>query len=363
MIIPAANRAPVSSATGFPTVGDFSIAYPQALTIGFATTSGTLRINRAGSPVVSVATPGNGASAIGITDIERRGSRVWGRMCSGSVALPTVGGGGSSFRQAIALSGPQNYSGRYAGGNIVFDWPTRDARIFGEVDNYLRVSTREEFPNFKVADGPVGTASHKVDHKFTGTVREIFWQAINTGGFAGGSITVTATRADDGDTPAPSIDPLSAIAYLAYARSGLPWWGVIDAAARAGDPVRRAAWLAAAQPSRIVVYAAGAGTARAVGVSESGTVITPDLFSAAEFLATDWQLVTSTSAGPLIDLTDYTFSGGGTGFIVGAASTTDPGTTDPITGDPGSSGFLFRKSDGTTILVPGADCSGTTYAP
>jgi len=164
---------------------------------------------------------------------------------------------------------------------------------------------------------------------------------------------------------------------------GLPWWGPIEMSVRAGLAVRRSGWLAAGQASRSVVGSAGAGTARAVAVTQTGSVVTPSDFGASDFTATDWQMATGVMSDTIasgrpvmMDVTDWMFVGGtmawvsGYSLVSGGGSTTGPGTTPtdpttgtPITGDPGSSGFLFRKSDGTTILVPGADCSGTTYAP
>lgn len=70
-------------------------------------------------------------------------------------------------------------------------------------------------------------------------------------------------------------------------------WPQVQAVAKAGSPVRRAAWSGASSGARIV-YVAGAGTTRAVAVYRSAgadDVVTAATFAAADRLADDWEAV------------------------------------------------------------------------
>jgi hypothetical protein len=308
-------------------------------------------------------------AAVAITRLERRGNRVWGIPCVGTRAA-SGGLGAVPFREQIKLPAISNGPiGEFAAGALYFAADQRDIRIFGEVDNRLELRIDGQW---RVADGLVGASSHQVNHFLPGVRPSIAWRAINTGGFAGGGFAVTGTV---GSSESPPYDWRPVVGTLRYVVSGLPWWGAIDAAARAGRWVRRSGWT---DQNRAVRFVAGAGTTRAVAVRETGERVTTADFTSAEWTAQDWVVVDGEPV--LVDVTDAVLDlhrrGGGVevqqmvlfaaGPSIGGgggATPTDPITGTPITGDPGSSGFLYRKSDGTTILVPGADCSGTTYAP
>ncbi len=65
-------------------------------------------------------------------------------------------------------------------------------------------------------------------------------------------------------------------------------WEEVEALASMGEPVRRSSWPA----TRSVVFSAGSGTTRAVGVMRDGStsaVLTNLTFTAAEFAADDWR--------------------------------------------------------------------------
>lgn len=67
----------------------------------------------------------------------------------------------------------------------------------------------------------------------------------------------------------------------------MTWWDV-EPLAKAGVPVRRAIWTA----NKAVIFKAGLGTTRVVGLLRDGeaeVVLTNTAFTAAEFMADDWQ--------------------------------------------------------------------------
>jgi hypothetical protein len=121
----------------------------------------------------------------------------------------------------------------------------------------------------------------------------------------------------------------TAPAALAWASAGLPWWGLVEAAARAGTWVRRLAWTDA---SRAIRFESGAGSSRAVavqaasGLAGAERVTTAD-FGVAEFLAQDWQMLGQVSEPVMVDVTDFAFSGpsGSVLFTVGSRGSVDGG--------------------------------------
>ena len=75
----------------------------------------------------------------------------------------------------------------------------------------------------------------------------------------------------------------------------MTWWDA-EPLARAGTPVRRSSWLQdGGLLTKRIVYSAGAGTTRAVAMQRnatSETLIINTAFTAADFLADDWELAT-----------------------------------------------------------------------
>jgi hypothetical protein len=74
----------------------------------------------------------------------------------------------------------------------------------------------------------------------------------------------------------------------------MTWWQ-IESLARAGAAVRRRSWLTTTTLSGwTILYVSGAGTERAVAVRRAAgvdTVVTAVIFSSADFLADDWEVV------------------------------------------------------------------------
>jgi hypothetical protein len=74
----------------------------------------------------------------------------------------------------------------------------------------------------------------------------------------------------------------------------MTWWQ-IEPLARAGAAVRRRSWLTTTTLSGwTILYVAGAGTERAVAVRRAAgvdTIVTAVIFSSADFLADDWEVV------------------------------------------------------------------------
>jgi len=152
---------------------------------------------------------------------------------------------------------------------------------------------------------------------------------------------------------------------LEWASAGLPWWGVIEAAAKAGQWVKRLGWAAGRQ----VRYEAGAGTTRAVAVIADGSRVTTADFGLDEWGGEDWQIV-SDAEPPAIDVTDWTFTGparsGSVLFKVGESGggtppVLPPGPETPVLPRSGS-GFVYMR-DGEAILVPAKDCDGREWTP
>ena len=73
------------------------------------------------------------------------------------------------------------------------------------------------------------------------------------------------------------------------------WFGEAEVLAKAGTPVRRRSWLSdGGLVGKRIVYAAGAGTTRAVAVVRNGTaegVVESGAFTSPDFLADDWEAV------------------------------------------------------------------------
>ena len=152
---------------------------------------------------------------------------------------------------------------------------------------------------------------------------------------------------------------------LEWATAGLPWWGVIEAAAKAGQWVRRLGWVAGRQ----VRYEAGVGTTRAVAVIADGSRVTTADFGIDEWGGDDWQIA-SDAEPPAIDVTDWIFTGpalaGSVLFKVGGGGGGTPPVLPPGPGTPelpgSGSGFVYMR-DGETILVPAKDCEGREWTP
>jgi hypothetical protein len=71
----------------------------------------------------------------------------------------------------------------------------------------------------------------------------------------------------------------------------MTWWAA-SRVARAGRPVRRRA----STTTTTYLFVAGIGTTRAVAVTRSNgvdSVVTPTTFTSADFLADDWEEVTT----------------------------------------------------------------------
>ena len=93
--------------------------------------------------------------------------------------------------------------------------------------------------------------------------------------------------------------------------AGSPWWGAVDSIARAGAWVTRLAW----PEGKAVRFTRHIGSANAIAVvrytaTSPGTVVTTKDFTAADFNANDWLAVPSASGEesyakyPLLDITD-----------------------------------------------------------
>lgn len=214
------------------------------------------------------------------------------------------------------------------------------------------------------------------DGRLTGIL--LYYQSADLGPSAGYNSSAASQLAATRATPAPP------------AGFGRTFWQVWHLA-RAGIPVRRAAW---ADPSKTVRCIPGLGTTPAVAVLPSGpgdTVATPSLITAADLLASDWSALLTGPPQPS-DLTDLTLtadlrvwpdhdadttSGNITWHYWRDSATSQPpsdapppssgGNSDPLQPagpiPPGQSGFLYRTSNGTTVLVPAADCAGNPWEP
>jgi hypothetical protein len=139
-----------------------------------------------------------------------------------------------------------------------------------------------------------------------------------------------------------------AVAALEWVETGLPWWGTVEAGARAGRWVRRSVWAS----GRKVRFEAGAGTTRAVGVTESGARVTAADFGAEDFLAEDWLFDEAGEPEP-VDVTDWVFSGSLTAVgqrvafaVAGTGFEPDP---DPVV--PGSVTVPTLIASGDFVLV------------
>jgi hypothetical protein len=148
------------------------------------------------------------------------------------------------------------------------------------------------------------------------------------------------------------------VGRLGWLTMGLPWWRGAEASARAGRWVRRQAWTS---ETRRIRFEAGAGTTRAVAVTEAGARVSTSDFSSAEFLADDWEILGDPAA---VDITDVIFSGTGAipfAVVRGAAGeeTTPPTTSlpepiSPLFPETGE-GFPYVIEGRVARLIPARD--------
>lgn len=323
---------------------------PGRVTVGLAG-FGTLSV--AG---VSVAGVAREPVAVAVTRLEWRGDRVWGVPCRGvgpvqaevRTGYTVAAGAGGMARLVnpftldkvrVRVQGSQDASG---GGRW---WPDAES---------------ERWPWTKPAPGSVQPKLIANNSRSGGNyaIVDELWEVPRGALFAlsGGLYGVTMTLIFD--VPGGVYDWRPAVAALAWAASGAgaPWWGSIAATARAGSWVRRVSW---EDWARRVRYVAGAGTARAVAVDQSGAVLTPESFGGAEWLATDWQVVGTAEPMP-VDVTDWVFSGPPDAVAWAVEGSATPGEStgpespsDGVDGVPPSSGDYVRMSrDGVAQWVP-----------
>lgn len=345
-VIPAELRADPQVASG-RTVRELALA--GRVTVGLA---GFGVVTGGGLAVAGVASQ---PVALAVTRLERRGDRVWGVPCRGVVAVQaeirtgyTVGAGAGSMARLVnpfaldtvrvRVSGSQDASGGWQW------WPDAESE-----------RTPWKKPVWSVPPKRIANNSRSGGNYYI--VDEV-WEVPRGALFAlsGGLYGVTMTLIFD--VPGGVYNWRRAVAALAWAASGAgaPWWGSIAATARAGSWVRRVSW---EDWARRVRYVAGAGTARAVAVDQSGAVLTPESFGAAEYLATDWQVVGTAEPMP-VDVTDWVFSGPPDAVAWAVEGSATPGEntgpespSDGVDGVPPSSGDYVRMSrDGVAQWVP-----------
>lgn len=150
-----------------------------------------------------------------------------------------------------------------------------------------------------------------------------------------------------------------AVEALAWLDGGYPWFGGAEASARAGTWVRRAAW---ESETRQIRYERGAGTTRAVAVTDAGTRVTTADFTEAEFLADDW-IIMGGGEPAAVDITDLVFSGSGAipfavvrepGAVTIPTPTPTPTPTQPQFPTTGE-GFPYVRDGQVVRLVPARD--------
>lgn len=324
---------------------------PGRVTVGLAG-FGTLSV--AG---VSVAGVAREPVAVAVTRLERRGDRMWGVPCRG------VGPVQNLVRTGYSLGA--NKGGVYEFVNpFSADWI--QVKLWGDFDRSggldmvppLPEGTRQVSPPLP-PNWPVPRLISSRTVSLSGYIhRDETWEVPRgtifkaRGGLYGVSFTLVFYPAE------LLYDWRPAVAGLAWAGAGtgLPWWGSIEATARAGVWVRRVSW---EDWARRVRYVAGAGTARAVAVDQSGAVLTPESFGGAEWLATDWQVVGTAEPMP-VDVTDWVFAGPPDAVAWAVEGSATPGEStgpespsDGVDGVPPSSGDYVRMSrDGVAQWVP-----------
>lgn len=368
MLIPANLRTPVRKVPGGPSLKSLLAANPRALTLGIASARAVASVVECSG--ARIAASANGSCAVGATRLSLRDGRIFGVLCSGlgAVEQPTwvpPGQAVASYRylETSAVLGPVVGSqGERSYGTQTFANPFDEPAVveMNCVANSFNWRTSlAGGPWFKVGvfyfDLAPGQAFTVEGIRGTGSAQTLDVTDVY--------ITVRGGSSDGYFLP-PVPDWRTAPPRLSWSVSGLPWWGVIEAAARAGLWVRRASWAGA----RRVRYEAGAGTTRAVAVNADGQRVTTGDFGVAEFDGEDWEIITETEP-PAVDLTDAVFSGpaGSVFFVVPGAEVPVPPTTPqpppigPVFPERGS-GFVYMR-DGETILVPAKDCDGREWTP
>lgn len=299
-IIPSNLRAPLNKVTGGRAVSALLASNPGAVTLGIAAAQAGPSVVEVGG--VRAAAAPYASAAVAVTRIERRGSRIWGALASGvgAVELAVTTGGQSSTLPFLygTRHSPWTRSGPWANplplaADVVIEWD----------------STEQVRSNI-----PLGHYRIQVGRFAPGQSLNVFETVM---GWLNANIGYAAVQIDNGTVTAtvPAVTTRepnwqTAPAALAWAAVGLPWWGLVEAAARSGSWVRRLAWTDAGRSLR---FEPGAGTTRAVavqmasGLAVAERVTTAD-FGVAEFLAEDW-VVASENESPLVDVTDFVFSG------------------------------------------------------
>jgi len=307
-LIPAALRAPLNKVGGGLSVSGLFAANPGAVTLGIAAAQAGPSVVEVGG--VRAAAAPYASAAVAVTRIERRGSRIWGALCSGVGPVEqavTTGGQSSTL--------PFLYGTRHSPWTRSGPW-TNPLQLAADVvigwDSTEQVRSNMPLGHYRISVGRFAP----------GQSLDVFNTVM---GWLNANIGYAAAQIDNGTVTAqvPAVTTRAANwqtapATLAWASVGLQWWGLVEAAARSGSWVRRLAWTDA---SRAIRFEAGSGTTRAVavqmasGLAVAERVTTAD-FGVAEFLAEDW-VVLSANEAPLVDVTDFVFSGPvGTVFFV-----------------------------------------------
>jgi hypothetical protein len=359
-IIPSNLRAPLNKVNGGRAVSALLTSNPGALTLGIAAAQAGASVVEVGG--VRAAAAPYASAAVAVTRLESRGSRIWGALCSGvgpvAPIIPGTPPVPGYAEQRI------NFHSNPATGQVNPFGVEARLNIWGSIG--------------KKSDYPV-SGSWATQQNGTWPYNE--WGGIVPPGFqtsVGGATTSWCTGywtlppfAGVPGTPATQTpDWSTAPGTLSWASAGLPWWGLVESAARAGSWVRRLAWTDA---DRAIRFEAGAGTTRAVAVQMASGLavaerVTTAVFGVAEFLAEDW-VVLSANESPIVDVTDFIFSGPAASvlfavFGVGGGGTpgADPGSGSDGTVPQTGRGFVYVR-DGVTTLVPARDISGADWEP
>jgi len=375
-LIPADLRAPFVPAVRFSGVSQAVVEYPTARTYGIA--AAALVPSIVGLGGLKAASLPDQACAVAVTRIERRGRRIWGALCAGT---GPVGGDPESrvarFSHSATLGfGPDQDPPTRPDGSIFYGrktftnpWPTTARavlQVYSGVDfSFLDISGRTSLRRqpFFSPSTKLPPCTCYLDlapgQSFSLIARGVLEPGV------GNRFFVFATFSRD-----TAADWRPAVPRLAWSLSGLTWWGQVDAAARSGVWVRRAAW---GDLTRKVRFEAGAGTTPAVAVQSLGgasDVVTTADFTTAEWVAEDW--VIQDSAEPrLMDVTDLRFAAPSwaAAFVVdGSPIIPPPPSATPVTPPPSAplpaagEGFVFMRG-GQPILVPAKDCQGGIWSP
>lgn len=291
---------------------------PPFVTVGLAYAGGAAGTISVGGSALGVLA--NASGALAVTRLENRAGRIWGVLCNGSgpvqtsvsslVPLPIGSEYQSPFDTRVRVRFLVSGSGTLA--------------LFLTGNGKLETGRRVEGQNvISFFQDPITGARQDLASLISSStgvvVYDIFPGTIisRRGQTVGPPIVL-----DFGLAPTWTPDWRPAVRALAWAQTGLPWWGPIDAGARAGLWVRRSVWAS----GRKVRFEAGAGTERAVAVTESGARVTTGDFTAEDFLAGDWLFADTVGEPSPIDVTDWVFSGpsGSVAFAVVGSEVVDP---------------------------------------